>query len=64
MEKYRIVVTDDRFGSYLQENEVLQAIDTQVEVHNLTSSSEAITVLADADLLGISSYQSQGSQSG
>ncbi len=49
MEKYRVVVTDDRFGSYLQENEVLQAIDTRVEVYNLTSGSEAIAALADAD---------------
>jgi D-3-phosphoglycerate dehydrogenase len=48
MEKYRVVVTDDRFGSYRQENEVLQAIDTRVEVHNLTSISEAIAALADA----------------
>jgi len=49
MKKYRVVVTDDRFGSYRQENEVLQAIDTRVEVHNLTSGSEAIAALADAD---------------
>lgn len=48
MKEYKIVVTDDRFGSYQQENEVLQAIDTQVEVHNLTSTKEAIAALADA----------------
>ena len=49
MDKYKIVVTDDRFGSYLQEDEVFQAIATKVEVHNLASASEAIAALADAD---------------
>lgn len=51
MSRYRVIVTDDRHGSYLEENEVLKEIGVEVEVHNLHDESDAEEVLAGADAL-------------
>ncbi len=49
MGKARVIVTDDRYGSYREEEEVLGAIDVELEVKNLASEEEAIAVLSRAD---------------
>jgi len=49
MSSYRVVVTDDRFGSYREEEEVLRGIGARLEVHNLKDEGEALRVLQDAD---------------
>lgn len=46
---YKIVVTDDRFGDYADENSVLESIDSKAEIHNFADETEAIDVLGDAD---------------
>ncbi|MBN1835583.1 MAG: C-terminal binding protein [Spirochaetales bacterium] len=51
MAKHRIVVTDDRHGSYDVENEVFREIGTKVEVHNLGDQAETIEVLRDAEAI-------------
>ena len=49
MEAMKVVVTDDRYGSYAEENEVLKEIGVRVEVHNLGDEEQTIRVLEDAD---------------
>jgi len=49
MEKYKVVVTDDRYGNYKEENEVLKELGIEVEVHNLTSREDSCEILKDAD---------------
>lgn len=49
MAEYRVVVTDDRFGSYKQENEVLGEIDCSVEVLELKDEQETIQSLKNVD---------------
>jgi D-3-phosphoglycerate dehydrogenase len=51
MGKYTVVVTDDRFGSYREEEEVLGQIGARVVVRNLASEEEAIRELASADAI-------------
>jgi D-3-phosphoglycerate dehydrogenase len=49
MSKYLIVVTDDRFGSYAEEEEVLNEIDAFLKVYNCTDEEEVIEAVHDAD---------------
>ncbi|RKX89820.1 MAG: C-terminal binding protein [Spirochaetes bacterium] len=49
MVKYKVVVTDDRYGSYKEENEVLSELGIEVEVHDFKDKTEAKKVLRDAD---------------
>lgn len=49
MAQFRVVVTDDRYGSYREEEEVLKEIGARLEVHNLTTEEETVRVLKDAD---------------
>ncbi len=49
MAKYRVVVTDDRYGSYREENDVLSELGIEVEVHDFKNEAEAKSVLKDAD---------------
>lgn len=49
MRKYRVVVTDDRYGSYQEENDVLSELGIEVEVHDFKDRTEAKSVLKDAD---------------
>ncbi|RKX69686.1 MAG: C-terminal binding protein [Spirochaetes bacterium] len=49
MKKYKVAVTDDRYESYKEENEVLSELGITVEVHNFTNAEEAKAVLKDAD---------------
>ena len=46
---YKVVVTDDRYGSYNEENEVLKELGIEVEIHNLKNPEDAEIVLKDAD---------------
>lgn len=46
---YKVVLTDDRFGDYEDENRVLQEIDAEIEVNNFENEREAIEGLKDAD---------------
>jgi D-3-phosphoglycerate dehydrogenase len=46
---WKVIVTDDRFGSYREEEGVLAEIGASLEVKNLGSADEAISVLAEAD---------------
>jgi D-3-phosphoglycerate dehydrogenase / 2-oxoglutarate reductase len=56
---YRVLVTDDRFGSYNQENTVLQEIGVEVEVCDLTNGREPASVLKEADALLVNLYPVQ-----
>ncbi len=49
MVKYKVVVTDDRYGNYKEENEVLSELGIEVEVHDFKDKTEAKKVLRDAD---------------
>jgi D-3-phosphoglycerate dehydrogenase len=49
MAELKVVVTDDRYGSYDEENAVLKEIGVTVEVHDLGDEEETIRVLKDAD---------------
>jgi len=45
----KVIVTDDRYGSYAEETAVLKEIGASVEVHNLGDEAETIEILRDAD---------------
>lgn len=45
----KVVVTDDRYGSYEEENAVFKEIDASVEVHDQMDEAETVRVLKDAD---------------
>jgi D-3-phosphoglycerate dehydrogenase len=49
MAVFKVLVTDDRYGSYEEEKTVLKEIGATVEVHNLGDETETIEVLRDAD---------------
>jgi len=51
MGRFRVVVTDDRFGAYLEEDAVLREIDSAVEVLDLSGEEDSVTRLADADAI-------------
>jgi len=60
MAKYRIVVTDDRHGSYEVENQILREIGAAVEVHNLGDEAETIEVLREADAVLVNLHPMPG----
>jgi D-3-phosphoglycerate dehydrogenase len=49
MAEFKVVVTDDRYGNYDEENAVLKEIGVAVEVHDLGDEAETTRVLKDAD---------------
>jgi D-3-phosphoglycerate dehydrogenase len=49
MADYKVVVTDDRYGAYREEEEVVQAIGGRLEVHDCTTPEEVAEVVRDAD---------------
>ncbi len=49
MAGFKVVVTDDRYGSYAEETAVLKEIGASIEVHNLGNETETARVLRDAD---------------
>jgi D-3-phosphoglycerate dehydrogenase len=49
MAGFKVIVTDDRYGSYAEETAVLKEIGASVEVHNLGDETETTRVLRDAD---------------
>jgi len=49
MAALRVMVTDDRYGSYSKEEKVLKKIGAAVEVYNLVDEEQAIEVLREAD---------------
>ncbi len=61
MATYRVLVTDDRYGSYEEEKSVLKEIGAAVEVHNLGDESETARVLQDADAILLNLHPLPGS---
>ncbi len=49
MEKYKIVVTDNRYSNYLEENTVFKELGVKVQIHDFAGPAEAVEVLKDAD---------------
>ena len=49
MSKFKVVVTDDRYGVYDEEIEVLKSIDAEIVVKNCSTVTEVIEQCADAD---------------
>ena len=49
MNKYLVIVTDDRHHNYEPEKKVLASIDARLEIHNLSDEKEAAAILAQAD---------------
>ncbi len=49
MDMFTVVVTDDRFGSYREEEAVLGEIGARLEVRSLTSPEDAAVALREAD---------------
>jgi len=49
MATLKVVVTDDRYGSYEEENAVLKEIGVSVEVHDQMDEAETVRVLKQAD---------------
>ncbi len=56
MAAFRVMVTDDRYGSYVEEQKVLKAIGATVEVYNLSEDVQAIEVLRNADGILVNLY--------
>ena len=51
MNDFRVMVTDDRFGSYAEEEGVLASIGARLEVKHFATEAEAISTLKDADAI-------------
>jgi D-3-phosphoglycerate dehydrogenase len=51
MSDFRVMVTDDRFGSYAEEEKVLAGIGARLEVKHFDTEEEAISGLKDADAI-------------
>ena len=51
MAEFRIIVTDDRYGSYAEENRVFSELGVSVEVHNLDNSRPSKEILKKADAI-------------
>ena len=49
MSRFTVVVTDDRYGSYAEEECVLSEIGATLEIRDLGNEAEAIRTLASAD---------------
>ncbi len=49
MPEFHVVVTDDRFKSYIEEEKVLSGIGARLEIKQLSSDEEAISELQQAD---------------
>jgi D-3-phosphoglycerate dehydrogenase len=49
MANFTVIVTDDRFGGYSEEEGILEAIGARLEVRDLRTESEAMTALSQAD---------------
>ncbi|MGA2763358.1 MAG: C-terminal binding protein [Spirochaetia bacterium] len=49
MSKFRVIVADDRYGSYSEEEAILSEIGATLEVRNLSSEEEALRLLPSAD---------------
>jgi D-3-phosphoglycerate dehydrogenase len=49
MANLKVVVTDDRYGSYEEENAVFKEIGASVEVHDRMDEAETVRVLKNAD---------------
>ena len=47
MSRYLVVVTDDRHGSYKEEEEVLRPIDAELRICNCKDEKEAIKAVQD-----------------
>jgi D-3-phosphoglycerate dehydrogenase len=60
MKKYKVVVTDDRYNSYKEENNVLSEMGISVEVHDFSGSEEAKAVLKNADAVLVNLYPLTG----
>lgn len=48
---FRVVVTDDRFGSYTIEKQVLEEINARLEVYNTHDPEELKEIVGDADAI-------------
>jgi len=51
MSRFRVMVTDDRYGSYEEENAVLREIASKVEILSLHDEAETIDALQYADAI-------------
>lgn len=60
MSARKVVVTDDRFGSYDIEIDLLKSIHAEVEVHSCLSQEEAPAVLRDADAVLVNCFDMNG----
>lgn len=49
MARFKVVVTDDRFGTYAEEKAVLETIDAEVVVTNCSTPEEVAEACRDAD---------------
>jgi len=49
MSKYIVAVTDDRFGSYKEEEEVLKTINAELKIYNCESEKEVAAAVQEAD---------------
>jgi len=49
MSAFKVMVTDDRYGSYAEEQTVLNGIGAALEIRNLASEQEALEALEQAD---------------
>jgi D-3-phosphoglycerate dehydrogenase len=49
LKDYRVVVTDDRYGSYKEEEEVFKDLNIHLDIRNFQSPQEALEGLKDAD---------------
>lgn len=60
MGEHRVVVTDDRFGSYEEEKSVLSEIGCSVEVAEITEGGDAARALQEADALLVNLFPLPG----
>ena len=57
MSTYRVVILDDRFGTYSEEEKVLKSVNASIDVCDFNDYQEALNVLRDADGVLINLFQ-------
>jgi len=56
MQRFKVIVTDDRFGTYNEEKSVLDAIGAELTVHNCKNDNELLAAAKGADGILVNLY--------
>jgi D-3-phosphoglycerate dehydrogenase len=59
-DRFRVCVTDDRYGGYAEEQSVLRSVGADLAIMNLRSEEEALTALRDTDAVLVNLFSLSG----